>query len=579
MIKKVGRCIFLCFAFIPFLCWKINAKLIGNTKAFQGMSQFCSLFPGKFGELFRAAFYRLSFKNSSQKTSVAFLSTFSDPRAQLENNVSIGAYCNIGWAHIKKDCIISSHVCITSGKNDHSFDDIDIPIRLQKSSSTKVTIGENCWIGVNVTIMADIGEGSVIAANSVVTEAIPPYSVVAGVPAKIIRSRLTAEEQKERTQENALTEKPTVLQLLTTFNMGGAERLALFILEKEKENYSGVMGAIYGESGDLDKVANSYNIPTFNAHIDSCGRIQAIWRLYKMLRQYKVDVVQIHAAYLLNYIVPAAKLAGIPVVYTEHSIFDLEQQPKLRRTIRLTAPFLSAITCISQPLADYFIHTIGIDAKRIEIIENGIDIELFSPKDDTNTVAELPWKNANASEPLFVFGTVARLCMEKDHPNMLRAFAMLVEKYPQARLIIVGDGVERTNLEALIKELNITDFVHLAGKALDITERLRSFDVFVMSSQHEGLPMVILEAMACKLPVISTSAGDIASLNASGENLHLVPIKDSPALAEAMEKMLTDVEFRENYAKNGFTFVNNHKSINKVTEAYYSVFKNIGLPS
>ncbi len=377
--------------------------------------------------------------------------------------------------------------------------------------------------------------------------------------------------------KSSLLTKPTVLQLITTLDMGGAERLALFILEKEKEHYSGVIGAIYGEEGDLATLAASYNIPTFNVHIDTCGRIQAIWRLYKMLREYKVDLVQTHAAYLLNYIVPAAKLAGIPLVYTEHSVFDLQEMPKLRRTIKLTAPFIDKITCISQPIADYLSKEVGIASSRIEIIENGIDTELFSPKNETNKVAELPWENSDTDKPLFVFGTVARLCMEKDHPNMLKAFALLHKKHPQTRLIIVGDGAERENLETLIKELNLTDFVHLAGKALDITERLRSFDVFVMSSAHEGLPMSILEAMACKIPVISTNAGDIASINREGENILLIPTKDHLALANAMEKMYTDKELKENYATKAHSFIIKEKSIEKATTAYNSLFKQSGL--
>ncbi len=374
--------------------------------------------------------------------------------------------------------------------------------------------------------------------------------------------------------------KSTVLQFVVVSEMGGAERLAISILEKEKEHFSGVVGAMYGEAGDLAKLATSLDIPTFNLQAGSCGRVQAIWRLYKMLRQHEVDLVHTHAAYLLNFAVPAAKLAGIPVVFTEHSVFDLQEIAGLRRTIKLTAPLLDGISCISQPIADYLNSDIGINAQRIHIIENGIDTELFAPKNATNDVDPLPWhesEDALSQKSLFIFGTVARLCMEKDHPTMLRAFALVHAKYPETRLLLVGDGAERQKTQALIDELHLTDFVHITGKSLHIAEKLRSLDIFVMSSEHEGLPMAILEAMACHVPVISTNAGNIAALNDTGEHLMLVPIKNPEALAEAMEKMYINEELRKNYADKAHTFIVRNKSAQSMADAYYTLFKHAGL--
>ncbi len=582
MITKCIRFLFLLLAALPWLWWQFFAYFIGKTKAFQGMSQFCSFFPGKIGELFRAAFYRLSLRHTSQRTSIAFLTTFSDHRVQIDEHVSIGAYCNIGWAHIGKDSIISSHVCITSGKSDHSFEDITTPIRLQDGISTKVSIGRNCWIGVNATILDSVGEGSVVAAGAVVTKPVPPYSIVAGVPAKIVGSRLSDQERDLYNIENNNRKKNTILQLITTLNMGGAERLAISILEQNKEHYSGVVGAMYGETGDLAALADSLHIPTFNLQASSCGRLKTIWNLYKMLKEHNIDLIHTHAAYLLNYAFPAAKLAGIPLVFTEHSVFDLQQMPALRRVIKFTAPFLGGVSCISKPIANYLCQEIGIAEKHIKIIENGIDIDEFSPKSATSLIAELPWQDsidAKSGKKLFVFGTVARLCMEKDHPNMLKAFALLHDKYPEVRLLMVGDGAERTRTEALITELGLQNVVHITGKSLNIVQRLRSMDVFVMSSEHEGLPMAILEAMACKIPVVSTMAGDIASLNTKGEHLLLVPTKNHEALALGMEKLYSEQEMRKEYADKAHNFIVQEKSAQSMAQAYYSLFKEAGLSS
>ncbi len=198
MIAKGVRAFFILLALVPWLWWRMGAVLSSKNEAFQGASQFCALFPGKIGTLFRAAFYRLSLEQTSQRTSIAFLSSFSHAHASLGPHVSIGAQCNIGWAHIGKDCIISSQVCITSGKNQHAFDDMEKEIRLQDSIYTPVHIGDNCWIGAGAIIMADIGQGSVIAAGSVVTQPIPPFSIAAGNPAKVVRTRGEQEHIEKR---------------------------------------------------------------------------------------------------------------------------------------------------------------------------------------------------------------------------------------------------------------------------------------------------------------------------------------------------------------------------------------------
>lgn len=190
MLKRFTRFFFLCLAALPWLWWRCFARLAGKERAFQGMSQLCALVPGKTGELFRAAFYRLSLPGSSQQTSIAFLSTFSHPEARLGRHVSTGVCCNIGWADIGDNCILASMVCIASGRQQHTFEDTGIPIRLQGGEKKRVSIGPDCWIGASAVILADIGEGCVIAAGSVVTDPLPPYSLAGGNPARVIRSRL-----------------------------------------------------------------------------------------------------------------------------------------------------------------------------------------------------------------------------------------------------------------------------------------------------------------------------------------------------------------------------------------------------
>lgn len=189
MIKKIFHAIFLIIAIIPYFIYRFGSFFVGKNSAFMSMSQLLSLFPGFFGSYIRGGFYRIAMNACSQNCLFGFLTTFSSPDIRIGNNIIFSTGANIGRCHIGADCIIGTYVMITGGKNQHRFDTRDIPIRLQGGEFHPVTIGRDCWIGAGAIVMADLGEGCIIAAGSVVTRPTPPYSIVAGVPAKVIGER------------------------------------------------------------------------------------------------------------------------------------------------------------------------------------------------------------------------------------------------------------------------------------------------------------------------------------------------------------------------------------------------------
>jgi len=189
MIKNLFHVIFIIIAIIPYFIYIIGSFIVGKNKAFMSISQFLSLFPGFFGSKIRCAFYHLSMISCSQNCNIEFLTTFVTPFTIIGENVYIGSNCNISMADIGDDCLLGSGVMITSGKGQHAFFSRALPIRLQGGSMNTVHIGRDCWIGNGSIIMADVDEGCVIAAGSVVTKPIPPYSIAAGVPAKVIGER------------------------------------------------------------------------------------------------------------------------------------------------------------------------------------------------------------------------------------------------------------------------------------------------------------------------------------------------------------------------------------------------------
>ena len=167
----------------------INSIFLGRKRAFTSVSQYLAIFPGSFGIYLRAAFYHQALKACDNNCNIEFLTTFVTPDTCIGKNVYIGSQCNISLANIGDDCLFGTGIMVTSGQNQHAFTSRDIPIRLQGGSMQLITIGRDCWIGNGAIIMADVGDGCVVAAGSVVTKPVPPFSIVAGVPAKVIGSR------------------------------------------------------------------------------------------------------------------------------------------------------------------------------------------------------------------------------------------------------------------------------------------------------------------------------------------------------------------------------------------------------
>ena len=156
---------------------------------FWSYSQFLSLFPGIWATYLRVGFYRMSLTKCHKNCSILFGTIFAQVDTEIGEGVYIGPNCNIGSCRIEDYCTLGSNVHIMSGKNQHYFDALDIPVKDQGGRFEKVTIGEDTWIGNGALIMANVGKKCVIGAGSVVVADVESYSVVAGNPARVIKKR------------------------------------------------------------------------------------------------------------------------------------------------------------------------------------------------------------------------------------------------------------------------------------------------------------------------------------------------------------------------------------------------------
>lgn len=156
---------------------------------FEGASEHASRWPGIVGSYLRVAFYRRTLRSCSPDCRIGYGTLFATPEVDIGAHVYIGAYCNLGHVTIGDDTLLGSNVTILSGKRQHHFDRLDVPVRLQGGTYSRVEIGADAWLGNGSIVMADVGTQAIVAAGSIVTKAVAARTIVAGNPAQAIASR------------------------------------------------------------------------------------------------------------------------------------------------------------------------------------------------------------------------------------------------------------------------------------------------------------------------------------------------------------------------------------------------------
>jgi glycosyltransferase involved in cell wall biosynthesis len=326
------------------------------------------------------------------------------------------------------------------------------------------------------------------------------------------------------------------MQVIFALEFGGAESLALNVcsLLQGDERFSASLCGVFGAGGPLAEVAAKRGVGACAMDARRRGKLRTIAGLYRLFRSDGVDVAQVHGAYLLQYVMPAALLAGVDVVYTEHARHSLGRHAWLRRLARWHGRLFGTMVCVSQNLRDFMIDVVGLRADRIAVIPNGIDVSAFSR----------PPKDHERDGDGLIIGTVARMTEAKDHGNLLRAFAAIRGQEQGVRLLLVGDGELRGEIESLIASLGLGDAVELTGKRSDIAQLLAGMDIFVLSSRREGFPVSIIEAMASGRTVVATDVGGVREIIDDGVDGVIVPPEDDASLAAALLSLVRDPDRR-----------------------------------
>lgn len=253
------------------------------------------------------------------------------------------------------------------------------------------------------------------------------------------------------------------------------------------------------------------------------GKIQQYGQARKLICDFGADVVLSMPEDIGIYVIPAMFGTGIPVVVSERNNPWVMPYKKLSRIIRkLVYPFVDGLIFQTERAASFFPQS---QQKKGIVLPNPLDC------------SRLPAVNKEKREKVVV--GAGRLESQKNFPLLINAFSRFHENHPDYKLVIYGEGAERAKLEALAAEKLKEGSWSMPGKVSDLPEQIGKCSIFALSSDYEGVPNVLIEAMAVGTPAVSTDCapGGAATLIQSGENGLIVPVQDVEALADGISFM------------------------------------------
>lgn len=326
--------------------------------------------------------------------------------------------------------------------------------------------------------------------------------------------------------------KIRILQLLPTDDLGVTD-LAYTIADAFKDEPFDITTAFFHTTKAHQ---GNTHFKDFNFQkSDTAGlRLKASWTVLKYCRKERFDVVITHRFKPLHMMLLINLYLKIPVCISVIHGFGDFKHPSRRFTLNRLWNDKWHFVGVSESVSNYLKRTLNRLHSNIHTINNCTDVnsQINSLQSKQQSRQQLGLK-----EDAFVFGTIGRLVPLKGHINLIKAFEICLQQRPDSQLIIIGEGRERQNLENYIADQNLKDHVILAGHIEAASTRLKAFDVFVLPSLNEGFGLVLLEAMAAKLPIIASNTGGVPHVLGKLGSL-ISPIDSHQAIAGAMLKHL-----------------------------------------
>lgn len=369
---------------------------------------------------------------------------------------------------------------------------------------------------------------------------------------------------------------PLVVHIIYRLDVGGLENgLVNLINRMPRDSYRHAIICLT-ESTDFSKRIRRPGVAIHEIHKKPGQDGESFVKVYKLLKQLKPAVVHTRNLAAIEYQF-CAFLAGVPLrVQGEHGwdVFDPDGNNVKYRWLRfLMGLFIHRFIPLSQQLQDYLQTKVGIPAQKITRICNGVDTELFHPREGQR---QMPDDCPLRLENKVLIGTVGRMHGVKDQLTLVKAYLLACQESPsfagKARLALIGDGPLRELAVNLLAQHGLADNAWLPGERHNIAQIMRGFDLFVLPSKAEGISNTILEAMASGLPVIATRVGGNPELVVDEKTGLLVAKENVPAMAVALQILVNDDDKRQQFAQAALQRARQEFSIDGMVARYQAVY-------
>jgi glycosyltransferase involved in cell wall biosynthesis len=357
----------------------------------------------------------------------------------------------------------------------------------------------------------------------------------------------------------------SIVHVLSSYGVGGQERVALDLAIGQRARGhdvtvislapppDGVMADEFREHGiTVDRVEKRGGLdPTL------------IPRLVIALRRHRADVVHTHNPLPLIYGAPAARIVRAVAIHTKHG-----KNPGSRGLValrRAAARLVHAFVAVSETTAEQARAQHDCAPSKLHVIANGIRLDRYTPDPAARAAARAELGLDGA----YVIGTVGRIDDNKNQVMLVRALAPRLGR--DVRLVIIGEGPARAAVEAEVARLPDPSTVTLTGRRMDVPKLVHAFDVFALSSTTEGLPLVVPEAMAAGLPIVTTAVGGLPGVVDEGHTGLLVPV-DERAFGQALGRLIDDRALAKRLGTQAREVALARYSSDRMVEAYLALY-------
>jgi len=344
--------------------------------------------------------------------------------------------------------------------------------------------------------------------------------------------------------------KRNILEINVTSALGGGPEHMYSLIKKLDRNKYRVIAACPDDGPYFQRLRDlgieAINLPIRSLHLG------ILLSLVRIVRKFKIDLIHSHGKGAGIYSRPLGAITRTPVIHTFHGIHYGAYNPLMRKFYFLIEKFLTSVTYktinLSKSEQREGLRLRIINKEKGRVIYSGIDLNRFD-----KVKINLAWKKKELGLKgrNIVVGNVARFNLQKGHEYLIKSIPFVLKKYPRTKFLLVGDGELRGKMESLAEELKIKDNVIFTGYREDIPRILKVMDIFVLSSLWEGLPIVLLEAMASKKPVVATNVVGNKEVVVDGETGFLIPSRDPKKLAEKVITLIENKPLRKKFGENG----------------------------